>query len=51
MMHQNVNQSVPEVEFNDRPNRTFVIQIDEIVDLRIDLEILDAEQIYDKYFI
>jgi hypothetical protein len=50
MMHQPIDQPVPVVEFNDRPDHPRVISNDEILDLVIDLETIDAELMYDKYF-
>jgi len=50
MMFQPVEQPEFESELNDRPNHPTVIQSDEIVDLKIDLQTLDTDEIYEKYF-
>ena len=50
MMFQPLDKPEAEVEFNDRPDRPRVIQNDEVVDLRIDLETLEMDEIYAKYF-
>lgn len=46
MMHQPIDP----FDSDDRPVRDTVIDHDEIVSLKIDLEILTPEEIYKKYF-
>jgi len=46
MMHQAID---PLAQFNDRPNREEIIQKDEIISLKIDLNLLSVEEFIDKY--
>jgi hypothetical protein len=38
------------IDFSGRPDRESVIDKDEILSLRIDLEVLSVEQLWRKYF-
>ena len=47
MMHQRVERHV---RFSRRPRRETIIEKDEIVGLKIDVEVLSADEFYVKYF-
>ena len=46
-MHQRVE---PYVTLDDRPERDNIIEKDEVMSLIIDVEIMDIEDFYGKYF-
>ena len=50
MMHQPVHQNRNGIDSANRPEHSTVIQKDEVLDLLIDLETLETEDIYVKYF-
>lgn len=50
MMHQRVEQEAQSVELCGRPQRETVIDNDDVISIRIDLEILDRKAFFDKYF-
>ncbi len=37
--------------YEKKPDRELAIQKDEVISLKIDLEVLSPEQLYDKYFL
>ncbi len=45
-MHQAID---PLAQFNDRPDREEIIQKDEIISLKIDLNLLSVEEFIEKY--
>lgn len=46
MMHQTIDSSLM---FNDRPQRDTVIQKDDVISLKIDLNLLSVEEFIQKY--
>ncbi len=46
MMHQAIDSAL---QFNDRPDRETVIQKDDIISLKIDLNLLSVEEFIQKY--
>ncbi len=46
MMHQAIDSSL---QFNDRPDRETIIQKDDIISLKIDLNLLSVEEFIQKY--
>lgn len=47
MMHQRVERHV---RFSRRPQRKTIIEKDEIVGMKIDVEVLSTDEFYVKYF-
>ena len=50
MMHQQINTGKSTVVLDDRPKHEMVIQKDEVTNLKIDLETMDPEDIFELYF-
>ena len=47
MMHQPVSSNKV---YSDRPMRDEIIEKDEVISLKIDLEVMVPDEVFDKYF-